>query len=43
MQCVFQITWCALMAAVKNKHSDAVDTLLKRGAQVDIPMDVRTS
>ena len=29
------------MAAAKNKHSDAVDTLLKRGAQVDIQRDVR--
>ncbi len=46
MQCVFlyiQITWCALMAAAKNKHSDVVDTLLKSGAQVDIPIDVRIS
>ncbi len=29
------------MAAAKNMHSDAVDTLLKRGAQVDIQRDVR--
>ncbi len=29
------------MAAAKNMHRDAVDTLLKTGAQVDIQRDVR--
>ncbi len=29
------------MAAAKKKHSDAVDTLLERGAQVDIQRYVR--
>ncbi len=28
------------MAAAKNKHSDVVDTLLKRGATVDIEREV---
>ncbi len=29
------------MAAAKHKHSEVVDTLLKRGAQVDIQRNVR--
>ena len=28
------------MAAAKNKHSEVVDTLLKRGAEVDLARDV---
>ncbi len=29
------------MAAAKNKHTEVVDTLLKRGAAVDIQKNVR--
>ena len=32
--------WCALMAAAKNKHSEVVDALLRRGAEVDFTRDV---